>query len=146
MPTLTKTCKECGEAKPLDDFHRHPLGQHQRQNRCKPCHNRKSAEAYHARSPTSKAEYIARVKARKYGMTLEEMQTLVEAHGDLCDICGQPDTTHRKRTWTRNLTMDHCHSTGRFRGMLCSNCNIAIGLLKDDPALARKVAEYLEKC
>lgn len=86
------------------------------------------------------------IKARKYGFeSPEAMRTFAEKHGDLCDLCGKPDTTHRKRTWTRGLTMDHDPLTGRFRGMLCSLCNLAIGQAKDDPALLRRMADYVER-
>ncbi len=43
------------------------------------------------------------------------------------------------------LVIDHCHSTGAIRGLLCSNCNTAIGLLSDNPEIIRKAADYLEK-
>lgn len=140
----TKTCKGCGMDKSLDEFHAHPQTRDRRQLRCKSCHNTKTAQRYLNLSPEAKAHRIATIKARKYGMTLEQMQALVEAHDDNCDLCGQPDTTHRKRTWTRQLTLDHDHTNGRFRGLLCSKCNIAIGSAGDDPALLRKMADYVE--
>jgi len=125
--------------KPLTEFYR--AGKYH-QPRCKPCHN---ATRYRDLSPEDKTRRIATIKARKYGMTLAEMQALVGAHDDNCDLCGKPDTTHRKRTWTRQLTMDHDHATKRFRGLLCSKCNIAIGSAGDDPDLLRKMADYVER-
>lgn len=59
---------------------------------------------------------------------------------DRCEICGID------RTPQRRLGFDHDHDTGVVRGVLCSNCNSAIGLLGDDPALIRRAAEYLETC
>ena len=43
------------------------------------------------------------------------------------------------------LAVDHCHKTGKIRQLLCSNCNPAIGFIKDSPELARKMADYLER-
>jgi hypothetical protein len=52
----------------------------------------------------------------------------------VCDLCGRAE----------KLVIDHCHKTSAFRGVLCNSCNIALGLLRDDPALLRKAATYVE--
>jgi hypothetical protein len=58
-----------------------------------------------------------------------------------CGICGKATEPGR---WG-NLHIDHCHKTGKVRGVLCSECNSAIGKLKDDPDLLRKAIVYLER-
>lgn len=141
----TKTCKVCHEAKALDAFHLHPSTRDGRQPDCKQCHNDLSLARYHGLSPEAKSRRIAMIKARKYGMTLAEMQTYVADHDENCDVCGKPDTTHRRATWTRQLTFDHDHISGRLRGMLCSPCNLAIGQAGDDADLLRKLADYIER-
>jgi hypothetical protein len=141
----TKHCPDCDRDLPLDDFYRAPKGALGRQRRCKPCHVAHTGNYYAGLSPERKARRIAQIKAKKYGMTLEQMQALVAAHDDNCDLCGKPDTTHRKRTWTRQLTLDHDHVTGRYRGLICSECNLALGHTKDDPALLRRMADYVER-
>jgi hypothetical protein len=55
---------------------------------------------------------------------------------DTCEICD--------RSSTKKLHFDHCHATGGFRGWLCTKCNTALGLLDDNPALIKKLAEYLQ--
>jgi len=140
----TKVCKTCQEALPLEEFHAHPLARDGKQPSCKGCHNKMSMARYQAMTPEQKAKRVATIKARKYGMTLEEMQEYVNGHDDNCDVCGQPDLTHRKATWTNNLTFDHDHVSGRMRGMLCSTCNVALGQTGDDPERLRKLADYLE--
>jgi hypothetical protein len=45
---------------------------------------------------------------------------------------------------TAKLMVDHCHATGKVRGLLCHNCNRALGLLKDDKSTIRRALEYLE--
>lgn len=63
----------------------------------------------------------------------------IENHSGKCDICGgNPDGR-----W-KELSIDHCHSTGQFRGMLCTDCNTGIGKFKDDPELIRRAANYVE--
>lgn len=72
-----------------------------------------------------------------YGLTRQELDLLLSQH-DRCAICGSPE-------WGRKgPQVDHCHETGRVRGILCSNCNQGLGRFGDDPALLRAAAGYLE--
>jgi hypothetical protein len=71
---------------------------------------------------------------RKYGLTLEEFDALLASRGGGCAICGKAGADN----------VDHDHRTGRVRGILCWNCNIAIGQLEDDSDRARAMAEYLD--
>ena len=57
-------------------------------------------------------------------------------HG--CKICGISPEEYGK-----NLSVDHCHDTGKIRGLLCSGCNAALGLLKEDLGTFRKAMQYL---
>lgn len=77
---------------------------------------------------------------RAYGITRAEFDVLVEKQGNLCAIC------HGERNGPGTvLHVDHCHTTGRVRGLLCSNCNRALGMFGDDPVRLRAAADYLEK-
>lgn len=75
--------------------------------------------------------------ASRYGMSREEA---VERFGAQCNICGTTDGGGRHG----NLHVDHDHKTGAVRGALCHGCNVSLGHFRDDPALLRKAAEYLE--
>lgn len=75
-----------------------------------------------------------------YGLTLEDFDELLSAQGGRCAIC-RTDTPGGKG----RFHVDHCHSTGRIRGLLCCNCNRGIGALKDESALLHKAISYLEK-
>jgi hypothetical protein len=70
----------------------------------------------------------------KYGITPEEFDRMADAQQGLCGICGED----------KQLVVDHCHDTGRVRGLLCRQCNAAIGQLRDDPALLRHALEWLD--
>ena len=74
---------------------------------------------------------------RKYGITLEEYNGLLEKQKGKCAIC-------KTITSKRRLDVDHCHETGKIRGLLCLNCNAALGNFKDDPILLRTAIEYLK--
>lgn len=60
-----------------------------------------------------------------------------KAQGGVCKICRRPET-QRKR-----LAVDHCHTTGAVRGLLCITCNAEIGHLLDDPEIIRRAADYV---
>lgn len=79
----------------------------------------------------------------KYGLTLEEHAAMIAQQDGKCLICGEePDPTLGKKK--KGLHVDHCHESGKVRGLLCHNCNCAIGLLKDDPQRIRRLLEYIE--
>lgn len=75
---------------------------------------------------------------RKYGLTAEQVDAWIERVGNRCEVCGDPPAGR----W-RRLHIDHDHTTGKVRGLLCVGCNRAIGYLNDDPERAERVAVYL---
>jgi hypothetical protein len=70
---------------------------------------------------------------RKYGLTPEEVEALRRAQDDKCRICRRQE----------KLVIDHCHTTGRVRGMLCFRCNNLLGLALDDCAILDAAMDYL---
>jgi hypothetical protein len=74
---------------------------------------------------------------KKYGITLEQYQAMLEKQNGVCAVCGE----HCKSG--RALSVDHNHATGALRGLLCGNCNRGIGYLQDDPELIRAALEYM---
>jgi hypothetical protein len=71
--------------------------------------------------------------------TLIDYEIMLAEQGGCCAICETPVAEARNG----KLDLDHDHDTGEIRGLLCHRCNTAIGLLRDDPALAERVAIYL---
>jgi hypothetical protein len=92
---------------------------------CKPCANIKANEWKKRNRDKAQAMQIR----WKYGVT---------AKPDVCDVCGLPNANGKK------VSVDHDHKTGKVRGFLCHGCNIAIGMVKDDPDRLRRLADYLE--
>ena len=79
--------------------------------------------------------------SRRSGLSQEEIKKFYEKHDGKCEICGiEAVAEGRKR-----LCVDHCHKTEKFRGLLCGNCNLAIGNMRDNPFLLRAAADYLER-
>lgn len=73
---------------------------------------------------------------RKYGTSEAEYQQMFERQMGLCLICQKPENNIK-------LAVDHDHATGEVRGLLCKRCNMAIGLLDDDPHIVTRAALYL---
>ena len=97
-------------------------------------------------------QYLARMKARRaanpegaarqirnnylkrtFGITLDDFERMAREQGG-CGICGRADVP---------LKVDHCHGTGRIRGLLCDACNLGIGKLRDDPILVERALKWL---
>ena len=74
---------------------------------------------------------------KTYGITLEDYDVLYEKQNGVCAICGLPEITLR-------LQVDHCHATGKIRGLLCLYCNNVIGKANDDTVILKKAIKYLE--
>jgi hypothetical protein len=74
-----------------------------------------------------------------YGIGESEYSELFKKQGGVCAACGRSPKNGRV------LVIDHDHATGRVRGLLCNNCNVAIGLLSDSAEIMRKVIRYLER-
>jgi hypothetical protein len=77
---------------------------------------------------------------RHYGLSVVEYESLLVKQNGLCAICGKPQSDPRKNG---RLCVDHDHDTNEIRGLLCSNCNTALGLMKDDIHRLAKAIEYL---
>jgi coenzyme F420-reducing hydrogenase beta subunit len=77
----------------------------------------------------------ARLK-KYYGIGLKDYEKMLTEQGNVCAVC--------KKACVLRLSVDHCHKTGRVRGLLCRRCNQAIGLLSDDPGTALALYNYLK--
>lgn len=95
---------------------------------------REATRAWKAANP----EKVRTARVRRYGITLEQVVAMREAQGGACAIC-RCDLKSGKGT-----TIDHCHATQSVRGLLCANCNFAIGHFKDNPESCVAAAAYLE--
>lgn len=158
---VMRICRLCGTSRPL-------LTSFSRTNtkdgyfvRCKICCNRVARERYGpeqrrawARSnyQRTKTEIVRKARERRhanreqyrdisrrylYGLTRAQFDAMKAAQGNVCAICCLPQS-HGKE-----LCVDHCHTTGKIRGLLCRKCNAAIGLLGDDIAMVETALRYL---
>jgi len=73
-----------------------------------------------------------------YGLSIQEYNDMAESQSGKCAICGMKEKGKR-------LAVDHCHTYGKVRGLLCSRCNMALGSLKDSPEILQKAILYLQE-
>ncbi len=111
-----KRCFRCKVWKPKNQFSKDSSRGNGIASSCKPC--------------TSEA-----ATASRYNMTRRELSKFKDTHGHKCGICGAAET----------LYVDHCHETGKLRGLLCPGCNTAIGQFREDPRLFFSALKYLGK-
>jgi Recombination endonuclease VII len=93
------------------------------------------------RTPESVQYRRTRRLQRLYGLTPERYNQMLAEQNGVCAICSNPPTGEGKTNLY--LHVDHNHTTGQLRRLLCKNCNNAIGLLNDSPYLAARLAKYL---
>lgn len=83
---------------------------------------------------------------RQYGLSRDDYDRMLAEQGGKCAICARPETAKHPRSGEpRSLAIDHCHTGGHVRALLCSKCNTGIGSFEDDPARLRAAIEYLER-
>lgn len=129
-----RTCIDCGlKAKTEEDlklFSNSQESKFGKRNLCRKCAGKRTDNTKEEMKK-AKAKYQA---AKRYGVSLEEYETNM-ASSDCCEVCGK----------TKDLCYDHCHETGKFRGILCRGCNRSIGQLGDTAEALEKAYNYLRR-
>ena len=82
---------------------------------------------------------------RKYGITIEDYERMLQEQKGVCKLCLKPEKRELKgfMEGVPPLSVDHCHETGIVRGLLCYDCNHMLGLAHDDPEVLARAIEYL---
>lgn len=144
-----KVCTACDETKPRSAYYTTKQGWQTQP--CKDCYRERQKARYHERKaidPDGLAEEMRqrarRYQLAKYGLSVEDYETMYQAQDGRCMVCRAENTPGPQNT-LGNFAIDHCHDTGEVRGLLCVPCNVGIGNLRDDPALLRAAADYLER-
>lgn len=139
----TKSCKKCNEDKPLSLFRSRGGAQsHLLKSYCNTClyeDHRKWVDDNQDRVDEyrSKDSWTLAKRCSRYGITPEQFVDKYERQEKCCAIC------HSEIKITESA-IDHNHMTGEFRGILCKQCNRALGMFKDSPTVLKNALEYLE--
>jgi hypothetical protein len=129
-----KTCKDCGVSKPLSEY----FTNHIKYSSCKQCKNEKS-KAWGRNNPDKIKQQSRKTRLKtKYGLTIDQYETMLEQQKGVCYMCEGVNSD-------RALAVDHCHTTGNVRKLLCTTCNTLIGQAKDNIELLNKAINYLKE-
>lgn len=140
-----RVCTKCGKAKPRDAFSPRAAGRDGINSICRHCIDARRRElraSNHEATRAKEREYEnrpevkLRAQAQRYGLSPEVYTMWLELQDHACALC------YRKPE--KPLVPDHDHATEGVRGFLCRSCNIALGQARDDPALLRRMADYVE--
>jgi hypothetical protein len=143
-----KTCNLCKTQKSFSEFHVAKQGKNGPiyKGRCKECYRKKEKEKYHSMTIESRIkrresnrcntpEYRRQYKLKTYyGLTTTEFSAMVLQQNNQCKICEEQ---------LDNPQIDHCHTTGKIRGILCRPCNMSLGLLKENTNTLRNMIFYI---
>lgn len=158
---MNKICTRCNKEKSVSDFFKRNTSEKKDglRSHCKECIFKKSHSYYIKNQEKYKAlnriwykenieqqkayNYSRRDKSRDYhlkklyGMSSTDYIVMLQKQNGQCAICFQFPNDKKP------LAVDHCHKTGKIRGLLCTRCNLSIGALNDDPLLLESAIKYL---
>ena len=148
MSDTTQTCTGCGVRKDFSEFPRKGKDDPRPRKQCKACCSARFRRNYAANPKkyqgyTRSRPYRSLLRRKQnlasFGLTIEQYDQMLERQSGVCAICGDTCSSGKR------LAVDHCHTTGKVRELLCRRCNQSMGKFNDDPDLIQKVLDYLRK-
>jgi len=140
---MEKSCNKCGIVKPISDYYvkkKGKKGQNLYYGQCKKCINALNLKNYYGATEDQvlkrKENNLRTHLNRKYGLTLEDFSAMVLKQNNKCEICScdmQDDAQ-----------VDHNHTTGKVRALLCRPCNMSLGLLKENTETLYNMISYIK--
>lgn len=140
--TPCKRCSVCRDYKPFDSFYKdcNKNSSTGLRPECIPCRQKREHGYYYA----DKSKTRRRIRKYLYGISNEEFEQMWSQQSGKCDMCKAEMTKeygHKRNT----CHIDHCHSTGKVRGLLCLQCNSLLGMARDNKSILLNAINYLEK-
>ena len=129
-----KTCTDCNEKLSITEFNKERGGKFGVRSKCKSC-TQKRERLYQPSKET-----LLRKRLSRYNITITEYNELYRKQKGCCAIC----KIHEAKL-DRQLSVDHCHNTGKVRELLCNPCNTSLGQLKENKETLLAMIEYIEK-
>jgi hypothetical protein len=147
---MVKTCTKCLQTKNINQFNVRKTSKDGLNYWCKNCHSvntikaiSKNKEHYDKKKlerprlkPRQRSDYEVK---HKFGLTSQDYENLLKSQNNCCAICKS-----HKDTFSKRLSVDHCHNTLKIRGLLCQSCNMALGLLKDSISNLDSAINYIK--
>ena len=141
-----KRCGKCKQHLPVNQFSKTTQTKDKLYCYCKACTS-EAARLAHSRlkaDPVRYAAYLAKERdrhlKRKFGISSTDYDSMLASQGGGCAICGATECSSGAA-----LAVDHCHRTGKVRGILCRDCNTTLGKFNDDRNRFLKAIDYLDR-
>ena len=134
---MSKICTRCLVEKPLSEYHskKKRNGDPGKMSRCRSCECEVKKLKY---NPEKQRRQVLK---KNFDLTPEDYESILSAQGGSCAICG---TTNFLYSRGKRPHIDHCHQSGKIRGLLCGHCNIGLGQFFDNVALLGNAITYLK--
>jgi hypothetical protein len=158
---MNKTCTTCNTIKLLSEFYKGSSNPDGLQYHCKNCDRikrhqhklknleqtriqaRKNAKKHRLKFPTKNRSDMLQYK---YGITLDDFNKMFKEQNGVCKICKRESYMYDERIkGMKNLAVDHCHKTGKVRGLLCTKCNQGLGNFEDNIESFNNAIIYLKE-
>lgn len=147
-----KICTKCSEEKDINQFGKDKRHLDGHTSWCRICVNSYNNARHHSTKSFYKKDYSSNPNKytnkrliAQYGITLEQYNSMLVDQNNSCAVCNRSETALDKNGKLKALSVDHCHDTGKIRGLLCDSCNRAEGFLQSNVDIIRKLADYVEK-
>jgi hypothetical protein len=143
-----KLCKVCNQNKPFNQFYAEPRVSDGCTARCKACIKAAATARYSINKESilaeNKAQYSpekerAKKLHRTYGLSVELYDHMLKEQGYKCKLCSSTNPQHNYG----RFVVDHCHTSGKVRGLLCGECNLMLGKSKDNVNTLQNAISYL---
>lgn len=131
-----KICKKCGVEKSISEFTKHINTRDKLKSWCKSCMMEYERER-RMRNPEKQSERNRKTALKRYNLDIDGYNAILNKQHGACAICGNKNNG-------KSFHVDHNHQSNLIRGLLCSNCNMALGLLKDNSNIVLRMFDYLE--
>ena len=136
-------CTKCKVSKKVTDFYKDTRRKNGITSWCRECW--KIQEAIRREKLGPKGRKNRKLK-NLYGINIEQYQEMLKEQNNLCAVCGNKESmVNSKSNKVQKLCVDHDHTTGKVRGLLCTACNKGLGILKDNPDIVLRGYNYLIK-
>jgi hypothetical protein len=139
-------CLKCGIPKSASEFPTESRRKSGRATWCKLCHNAYRKRYYPKRRENRPRNYRKFWPEESIAACQKRYDEMHVSQDGLCAICRKPETATDRKGVVKKLAVDHNHSSGQVRGLLCQRCNVAIALLQESADLFDAAKNYLDRC
>lgn len=146
-----RMCRRCKKDRLVTDFHKDSSRHDGLSNRCKECvkiwcaENKQKRSEVYRKWRSENMDYLRgygrdRLLRMKYGISDQQFEEQLQRQNGLCPLCGEKALS----TQGRKGSVDHCHDTGKIRGILCGKCNAALFRIEEDHGWAMRALNYVK--